>query len=109
MFGAREIRSHQVGGRNFDDVSQPSISVVLQITIASEASLGGLMNGLMGTRFAAPENQKSNWTDSFCTARVIDGLAYANGRLGDRDYPVGNGLPWQASPSSLFWACGRAP
>ena len=50
---------------------------VLQITVASEASLGGLMNPMMATKFAAPASQKSNWTDGFCAARVTDGLAYA--------------------------------
>ncbi|MEA2902876.1 MAG: glutathione S-transferase [Alphaproteobacteria bacterium] len=65
---------------------------VLQITVASEASLGGLMNQMMGTKFAAPGNQKSNWTDGFCAARVTDGLAYADGLLRGRDYFVGDGL-----------------
>lgn len=65
---------------------------VLQITVASEASLGGLMNPMMGTKFAAPDDQKSNWTDRFCAARVTEGLAYADSLLGGRDYFVGNGL-----------------
>jgi glutathione S-transferase len=65
---------------------------VLQITVASEASLGGLMNPMMGTKFAAPANHKSNWTDGFCAARVTDGLAYADSLLGGRDYFVGDGL-----------------
>lgn len=65
---------------------------VLQITIASEATLGGLMNPMMGTKFAAPDDQKSNWTDRFCAARVTDGLAYADSLLGGRDYFVGNRL-----------------
>lgn len=65
---------------------------VLQITVASEASLGGLMNPMMGTKFAAPANQKSNWTDGFCGARVTGGLAYADTLLGGRDYFVGDGL-----------------
>jgi glutathione S-transferase len=65
---------------------------VLQITVASEASLGGLMNPMMGTKFAAPDDQKSNWTDRLCAARVSDGLAYADSLLGGRDYFVGDGL-----------------
>ena len=69
-----------------------SMAQVLQITIASEASLGGPMNVMMGTKFAAPDEQKSNWTDSFCTARVSDGLAYANSLLGKNEYFIGNGL-----------------
>lgn len=65
---------------------------VLQITVASEASLGGMMNPMMGTRFVAPEDQKSNWTDRFCASRVADGLAYAETLLGGREYFVGGGL-----------------
>jgi glutathione S-transferase len=65
---------------------------VLQITVASEASLGGLMNAMMGTKFAGPANQKSNWTDGFCAARVTDGLAYADRLLDGRAYFVGDGL-----------------
>ena len=65
---------------------------VLQITIASEASLGGMMNPMMGTKFVAPEDQKSNWTDRFCAARVADGLAYADSLLGGQDHFVGRGL-----------------
>ena len=69
-----------------------AMAQVLQITVASEASLGGLMNGLMGTKFAAPDDQKSNWTDSFCSSRVAEGLAYANSLLGGKDYFVGDRL-----------------
>jgi glutathione S-transferase len=65
---------------------------VLQITVASEASLGGLMNAMMGTKFVAPEDQKSNWTDRFCAARVGHGLAYADGLLEGREFFVGDGL-----------------
>jgi glutathione S-transferase len=69
-----------------------ALARVLQITVASEASLGGLMNPLMATKFAAPASQKSNWTDAFCAARVSDGLAYAESLLGGREYLVGDGL-----------------
>lgn len=65
---------------------------VLQLTVASEASLGGLMNPMMGTKFAAPEGEKANWTDGFCKARVTDGLAYAESLLGDRTFFEGDGL-----------------
>jgi glutathione S-transferase len=65
---------------------------VLQITIGSEASLGGLMNAMMGTKFAGPADQRSNWTDAFCAARVTDGLSYADSLLSGRDYFVGDHL-----------------
>jgi len=65
---------------------------VLQLAVASEASLGGLMNPMMGTKFAAPEGEKANWTDGFCNARVTDGLTYVEALLGERKYFVGDGL-----------------
>lgn len=65
---------------------------VLQLTVASEAALGGLMNPMMGTKFAAPADQKANWTDGFCNARVTDGLNYVESLLGDGAYFVGDGL-----------------
>jgi glutathione S-transferase len=65
---------------------------VLQLTVASEASLGGLMNPMMGTKFAAPADQKSNWTDGYCGARVTDVLAYADNVLGEREYFAGDGI-----------------
>lgn len=65
---------------------------VLQLTVASEASLGGLMNPLMGTKFAAPADQKANWTDSFCEARVADMLGYVESLLGEGGFFVGDDL-----------------
>jgi len=64
----------------------------LQLAVFSEALLGGLMNPLMGTKFAAPDAAKSNWTQGFCEARVRDGLDYAEGLLGGAAFFVGAGL-----------------
>jgi glutathione S-transferase len=69
-----------------------AMAQVLQLTIACEASLGGLMNPMLATKFAAPDDQKSNWTDRFCAARVTDALAYADSLLAGREYFVGDGL-----------------
>lgn len=65
---------------------------VLQLVVASEAAMGGLMNPLMGTKFAAPDDQKANWTQGFCNARVVDALGYAQDLLGEREFFVGDGL-----------------
>lgn len=65
---------------------------VLQLAVASEAAMGGLMNPLMGTKFMAPDDQKGNWTQGFCEARVKDALGYAQTLLDDQDYFVGDGL-----------------
>lgn len=64
---------------------------VLQFTVASEASLGGLMNPLMGTKFAAPEAEKANWTNGFCEARVDEMLGYVDSLL-PGDFFVGEAL-----------------
>ena len=65
---------------------------VLQLVVASEAAMGGLMNPLMGTKFVAPDDQKANWTQGFCEARVVDALGYAQDILGERAFFVGDGL-----------------
>jgi glutathione S-transferase len=64
----------------------------LQLTVFSEALLGGLMNPLIATRFVAPDGEKANWTQGFCDARVADGLAYAASLLGDAAFFVGETL-----------------
>lgn len=65
---------------------------VLQLVVASEAAMGGLMNPMMGTKFVAPADQKSNWTLGFCDAQVKSALGYAQDLLGDRAFFVGEGL-----------------
>lgn len=65
---------------------------VLQLTVASEAAMGGLMNPLMGTKFAAPDDEKSNWTNGFCEAQASAALGYAQDLLADREFFVGDGL-----------------
>lgn len=69
-----------------------AMALTLQLTVFSEAALGGVMNPLMGTKFVAPDDQKANWTQGFCEARVIDGLDYAASLLGGREFFVGDDL-----------------
>ncbi|HEX7946984.1 MAG TPA: glutathione S-transferase family protein [Phenylobacterium sp.] len=72
--------------------SEPAaMARVLQLTVGAEASLGGLMNPLMGTKFAAPQDQKVNWTNGFCEAHAGEMLGYFE-RLLVGDYFVGDGL-----------------
>ena len=73
-------------------IEPAAMARVLQLTVASEASLGGLMNPMMGTKFAAPTDLKSNWTDGYCHARVTEMLGYVESVLGEREYLVGDGL-----------------
>ena len=59
---------------------------VLQLTVASEAALGGLMNPMMATKFAGPDDQKANWTVGFCDAQATGMLTYADSLLGEETY-----------------------
>lgn len=52
----------------------PDLAVVLQLTVFSEASIGGEMNGLMMAHFGAPEADKQNWS-----ARTGQGRAGSSG------------------------------
>lgn len=73
--------------------SEPAqMARVLQLVTASEASMGGLMNPMMGTRFMAPADQKSSWTLSFCEGQVKRALGYAEDLLGERAFFVGDEL-----------------
>jgi glutathione S-transferase len=73
-------------------VDPKDLAVTLQITVASEATLGGLMNPMMGTKFGAPEDKKANWTNSYCAARVAETVNYLESLLDGRDFFVGPSL-----------------
>ncbi|MDB5440973.1 MAG: glutathione S-transferase [Caulobacteraceae bacterium] len=64
----------------------------LQITVAAEASLGGLINPLLAAAFVAPADQKTNWTASFCRGQVTAQLDYLESLLGEGGYLVGDDL-----------------
>ncbi len=50
------------------------------------------MNPMMGTKFTAPEDHKSNWTHDYCKARVTEVLGYVESVLGEREHFVGESL-----------------
>jgi glutathione S-transferase len=68
----------------------PDLARVLQMTVFSEASLGGVMNPLMEAKFGAPEADKRNWSVSACEARVEAGLAYVEHGLGQGPFLAGD-------------------
>lgn len=70
----------------------PALAKVLQMTVFSEASLGGTMNPLMAARFGAPEGDKDNWSVRMMRTRAEQFVAYAADSLGDRPFLVGDGL-----------------
>jgi glutathione S-transferase len=70
----------------------PALAKVLQLTVFSEASLGGTMNPLMAARFAAPDADKDNWSVRTMTARAGQFVGFIEDQLGDRDFLVGDDL-----------------
>lgn len=84
--------AQRYGPTSLSPADPAAMARTLQLVAFSEATLGGLMNPLMATKFVAPDDQKASWTQGFCHARVSDGLNYAVSLLGDRDYFVGDDL-----------------
>lgn len=73
-------------------LTHPDYARVLELTVFSEASFGGLLNTLMGAHFMAPEGEKQNWSIQGATMRCEQQLGYLEARLGDRSYLVGDEL-----------------
>ncbi len=70
--------------------NQPAaLARVLQMTVLSEATLGGSMNALMAAHFVAPEADKRNWSVLSLEGRVAQALGYVSDMLGDQPYLAG--------------------
>lgn len=67
----------------------PALARVLQMTVFSEATIGGALNTLMAAHFAAPEADKQNWSVRGTEQRVDQALAYVEQLLGDNPYLAG--------------------
>lgn len=70
----------------------PDLAAVLQLTVFSEASFGGVMNPLMAAHFGAPADDRRNWSVRMMQARAEQFLGYIADKLGDRPYLVGGDL-----------------
>lgn len=70
----------------------PNLAAVLQLTVFSEASLGGLMNPLMAAHFGAPAEHRDNWSARTSRARAEQFVGYAADRLAGRAFLVGDDL-----------------
>ena len=69
-----------------------AMATVLQLAVMSEATLGGQMNPLMLAHFAAPEGEKRPWLVTAVEGRVEQALAFAEAKLGDKQFFVGQDL-----------------
>ena len=71
--------------------TSPHFGRTLQMTVFSEATLGGGLNVLMAVRYGAPESEKNNWSVRTQSGRTDQALAYVEQILGDREYLAGDG------------------
>lgn len=65
---------------------------VLQFTLIGEASLSSVMTPLLAARFAAPDDQKRNWSAVGIESRLKDTVRQISDEVGDREFLVGSGL-----------------
>ena len=70
----------------------PNLAAVLQLTVFSEASLGGMMNPMMAAHFGAPAEHKDNWSVRMMQGRAKQFIGYVEEKLGDRAFLVGDDL-----------------
>jgi len=66
-----------------------ALARVLQMTVLTEATLGGSMNTLMAAHFVAPEADKRNWSVLGLEDRMAHALGYVSDVLGDQPYLAG--------------------
>lgn len=67
----------------------PTLARVLQMTVFSEATIGGPMNPLMAAHFGAPEADKRNWSVIATEARLEEAVRYVADMLGANPYLAG--------------------
>jgi glutathione S-transferase len=72
---------------NSDD---PALARVLQMTVFTEATIGGGMNTLMAAHFGAPEADKRNWSVLGLEAHVEQAIRYVTDMLGDEPCLAGS-------------------
>lgn len=71
------------------DGKDPASARVLQLVVMSEATIGSGLNTLMAAHFAAPEEDKRNWSVGVAEKRAEQTLAYVESLLGAGPYFAG--------------------
>jgi glutathione S-transferase len=72
--------------------TDPAFARVLQMTVFSEATIGGALNTLMAAHFGAPEADKRNWSVRVTESQVEHALKFVEGILGDQPFLAGANL-----------------
>ena len=67
-----------------------SFARVLQMTVFSEATIGGAMNTLMMAHFGAPEADKRNWSVRGVEGRVERAIGYVESMFGEKAFIAGD-------------------
>ena len=70
----------------------PALPRVLQMTVYGEAAVGMGLNPLLEAKFAAPDEDKQNWTVRAQERRVERAVRYVSDMLGDNQFLVGSQL-----------------
>jgi glutathione S-transferase len=70
----------------------PRLARVLSLTVLGEASIGAPVNTLLAAHFAAPEDEKRNWSVRGLESHVPRILGYVIGVLGDGPFLSGESL-----------------
>jgi glutathione S-transferase len=65
---------------------------MLELAVFAEATFGGCINPLLAARFAAPPEERDNWSVRRLQARATSYVDYLAARLGDAAYLVGDTL-----------------
>ena len=70
--------------------NDPSRARVLSLSVFSEATFGGWLNALLGTKFMAPDDQKNTWQVELAQARCQNSVDHALKMLGDGQFLAAN-------------------
>lgn len=70
----------------------PALARVLQLVVFSEATIGAGMNTLMAAHFAAPADDKRNWSVRGLETRIEQAFEFVIDKLGDRPFLAGADL-----------------
>lgn len=84
--------------------SDPGFGAFLQLLVFGEASMAALANSLIATRFAAPADERGNWTEQLMQRAYLRRLAYLASRLETNAHIAGEGFT--AADISVAFAIG---
>ena len=69
---------------------EPGYADYLQFLLFGEAGIAAYGNPLVGTRFMAPDDQKTNWTATYLKGAILKRLQFVADKLEGRPYVAAN-------------------